>query len=432
MATQIARATQLTKGAQVTKATQVTRATQAAKATQTLTFVWEGVNKQGNKVRGEAPASNQATLKAELRRKGINPLKVKKKPKPLLGGKKKIVSKDICFFARQLATMMPAGVPLVQSLDIIGQGHEKPSMRELVLGIKADIEGGTNLTDALRKQPLYFDDLFCNLVHAGEQSGALEALLDKIATYKEKTEALKGKIKKALFYPTAVVVVAFIVSAILLLFVVPQFQELFQGFGADLPAFTLFVINISKVFQAWWWAVLAAIIGAAIAFVQASRRSPSFNRAIDIAALKIPIVGNILHKSAIARFARTLATMFAAGVPLVEAMDSVAGATGNALYREATLKMKDEVATGTQLQQAMRSASLFPNMVVQMVAIGEESGSLDDMLGKVADFFEAEVDNLVDGLSSLLEPLIMAVLGVVVGGLVVAMYLPIFKLGAVV
>jgi type IV pilus assembly protein PilC len=397
-----------------------------------ITFLWEGVNKKGHKVKGEAPAANEALLKADLRRKGINPLKVKKKSNFKLGGKKKIVSKDICFFARQLATMMPAGVPLVQSLDIIGQGHEKPSMRELVLGIKADIESGTNLTDALRKHPLYFDDLFCNLVQAGEQSGALETLLDKIATYKEKTEALKGKIKKALFYPSAVIVVAFIVSAILLLFVVPQFQELFQGFGADLPAFTLLVIGLSKIFQTWWWAILASIIVAVIAFVQTHRRSAKFRRALDLASLKIPIVGNILHKSAIARFARTMATMFSAGVPLVEAMESVAGATGNALYREATLKMKDEVATGTQLQQAMRTTGLFPNMVVQMVAIGEESGSLDEMLGKVADFFEAEVDNLVDGLSSLLEPLIMAVLGVMVGGLVVAMYLPIFKLGSVV
>jgi type IV pilus assembly protein PilC len=405
-------------------------ATQAAQAN--VTFLWEGVNKKGHKVKGEAPAASEALLKADLRRKGINPLKVKKKSNLRLGGKKKIVAKDICFFARQLATMMPAGVPLVQALDIIGQGHEKPSMRELVLGLKADIEGGTNLTDALRKHPVYFDDLFCNLVQAGEQSGALETLLDKIATYKEKTEALKGKIKKALFYPCAVIVVAFIVSAILLLFVVPQFQELFQGFGAELPTFTLFVIGLSKIFQAWWWAILGGIIAAAVAFVQANRRIPRFKRAVELASLKIPVVGNILHKSAIARFARTMATMFSAGVPLVEAMESVAGATGNALYREATLRMKDEVATGTQLQQSMRTTGLFPNMVVQMVAIGEESGSLDEMLSKVADFFEAEVDNLVDGLSSLLEPMIMAVLGVMVGGLVIAMYLPIFKLGSVV
>ncbi|MGI8739333.1 MAG: type II secretion system F family protein [Gammaproteobacteria bacterium] len=434
MSTQAARSSQAAQGTQGVKATQTPRAQSgsASPATRTATYVWEGVNKQGKKVKGESQAQGEAHLKAELRRKGINPLKVKKKSKPLLSRKKKVAAKDICFFARQLATMMPAGVPLVQSLDIIGQGHENPTMRALVLNIKADIEGGTNLTDALRKHPLQFDDLFCNLVHAGEQSGALEALLDKVATYKEKTEALKGKIKKALFYPTAVVVVALFVSAILLLFVVPQFQELFAGFGADLPVFTLFVIHLSEALQTWWWAVLAGIVGGAMAFVQMRRRSPAFNRALDIGSLKIPVVGNILQKSSFARFARTLATMFAAGVPLVEAMESVAGATGNALYREATLKMKDEVATGTQLQHAMRTVDLFPNMMVQMVAIGEESGSLDDMLTKVADFFEAEVDNLVDGLSSLLEPLIMAVLGVVVGGLVIAMYLPIFKLGAVV
>jgi len=380
MATQTARASQPAQGTQAGKTTQNARATPAgsARTKQPVTFVWEGVNKQGNKIKGESPAHNEATLKAELRRKGISPLKVKKKSKPLLARKKKIGAKDICLFARQFATMMPAGVPLVQSLDIIGQGHDNPSMRTLVLTIKADIEGGTNLTEALSKHPRQFDDLFCNLVHAGEQSGALESLLDKIATYKEKTEALKGKIKKALFYPAAVVVVAFIVSAILLLFVVPMFEELFSGFGADLPAFTLFVIQLSEALQAWWWAVLVGIVGAAYAFKQATRRSPAFNRVLDIWSLKIPVVGNILEKSSIARFARTLATMFAAGMPLVEAMDSVAGATGNALYREATLKIKDEVATGTQLQQAMRSANLFPNMMVQMVAIGEESGALDD------------------------------------------------------
>ncbi len=397
-----------------------------------LTFLWEGTNKKGARVKGESQAGNELLLKADLRRQGISPLKVRKKAKPLFGGKKKITGKDICIFARQLATMMSAGVPLVQSFEIIGRGHEKPSMQELVLSIKGDVEAGTSLSDALRKQPRYFDDLFCNLVHAGEQSGALETLLDKIATYKEKTEALKGKIKKALFYPSAVIVVAFIVSAILLLFVVPQFQELFHGFGADLPAFTLVGIRLSELFQAYWWLVLIGIAVAAVVFVQGKRRSPKFARTLDLLSLKIPIIGGILHKSAVARFARTLASMFAAGVPLVEAMDSVAGATGNALYKEATLRMKDDVAGGTQLQQSMRQTGIFPNMVVQMVSIGEESGSLDDMLAKVADFFEAEVDDLVDGLSSLLEPIIMAVIGVMVGGLVVAMYLPIFKLGAVV
>ena len=305
-------------------------------------------------------------------------------------------------------------------------------MQDLILAIKGDVESGTSLADSLAKHPKHFDNLFVNLVNSGEQSGALETLLDKIATYKEKTEELKGKVKKALFYPTAVLVVAFIVSAILLLFVVPQFQALFEGFGADLPAFTQLVINLSEFMQVWWWMVLLIIGGAIFAFINAKKHSPAVRRSLDILTLKIPVIGNILEKSAIARFARTLSTMFSAGVPLVEALESVAGATGNALFEEATLRMKDDVSTGTQLQQSMRATSIFPNMVVQMVAIGEESGSLDDMLSKVADFYEQEVDNLVDGLSSLLEPLIMAILGVVVGGLVIAIYLPIFKLGAVV
>jgi type IV pilus assembly protein PilC len=404
-----------------------------AAAAEKKPFLWEGTDKKGNRVKGESFAATDALLKADLRRQGINPLKVRKKAKPLLGGgKKKITGQDISIFARQMATMMSAGVPLVQSFEIVGRGHENPSMADLILAIKADVEGGTNLADALGKHPLHFDDLFVNLVRAGEQSGALETLLDKIATYKEKTEALKAKVKKALFYPTAVVIVAFIVSAILLIFVVPQFQELFQGFGADLPAFTQFVINLSDFFQKYWWAIFGGIGLAAYSYVAAYKRSPKMRRAVDIAMLKVPVVGDLVRKSAIARFARTLATMFAAGVPLVEAMDSVAGATGNALYSEAVLKMRDDAATGTQLQQSMKTTGVWPNMVVQMVAIGEESGSLDSMLGKVADFYEDEVDNLVDGLSSLLEPLIMAVLGIVVGGLVVAMYLPIFKMGAVV
>ncbi|MCP4409293.1 MAG: type II secretion system F family protein [Gammaproteobacteria bacterium] len=400
--------------------------------TASITFVWEGKNKTGSRVKGESQASSEILLKADLRRQGINPLKVKKKSKPLLGGNQKITAKDISIFARQLSTMMNAGVPLVQSFEIIGKGHENLGMQDLILEIKSDVESGTNLSDALGKHPLHFDDLFCNLVGAGEHSGALDTLLDKIATYKEKTEAIKAKVKKALFYPTAVMVVAFVVTAILLIFVVPQFQDLFAGFGADLPAFTLFVIGISDIFQKWWWAIFGGIGLFIYGFSQAKKRSPTVQRTIDIISLKIPVVGPILRKSAIARFARTLSTMFSAGVPLVEAMDSVAGATGNALYKEATLRMKDATSTGTQLQQTMRETALFPNMVVQMVAIGEESGSLDEMLGKVADFFEEEVDNLVDGLSSLLEPLIMAVLGIVVGGLVVAMYLPIFKLGSVV
>ena len=398
-----------------------------------ITFLWEGMDRKGSRVKGESQASSEILLKADLRRQGINPLKVKKKAKPLFGGKgKKIVSKDIAIFARQLATMMTAGVPLVQAFEIIGRSHEKPMMQDLVLGIKADVEGGTNLADSLEKQPKYFDDLFVSLVGAGEQSGTLETLLDKIAIYKEKTEELKGKVKKALFYPAAVLVIAFIVSAILLIFVVPQFESLFKGFGADLPVFTKMVIRLSEIFQQYWWAIFGGIGLAIYGFITAKKRSPALRRGLDILSLKIPIVGGILEKSAIARFSRTLSTMFAAGVPLVEAMDSVAGATGNALFYEATMKMKDDVSTGTQLQQSMKQTGIFPNMVVQMVAIGEESGSLDEMLGKVADFYEEEVDNLVDGLSSLLEPMIMAILGVMVGGLVIAMYLPIFKLGSVI
>ena len=398
-----------------------------------ITFLWEGLDRKGSRVRGESQASSEILLKADLRRQGINPTRVKKKPKSLFGGAgKKIIAKDIAVFARQLATMMTAGVPLVQSFEIIGRGHEKPAMQNLVLGIKADIESGTSLAEALEKQPKYFDDLFCSLVGAGEQSGALETLLDKIAIYKEKTEELKAKVKKALFYPTAVLVVAFIVCTILLLFVVPQFETIFKGFGADLPAFTKMVIGLSNFLQQYWWAVFLGIGIAIYIFISAKQRSAALRRGLDIFSLKIPVVGNILEKSAIARFARTLSTMFAAGVPLVEAMDSVAGATGNALYYEATIKMKDDVATGTQLQQSMKLTNIFPNMMVQMVAIGEESGSLDEMLAKVADFYEEEVDTLVDGLSSLLEPLIMAVLGVLVGGLVIAMYLPIFKMGAIV
>lgn len=402
-----------------------------ASAPDAILFLWEGVDRKGTRIKGEAQANNEILLKADLRRQGISPLKVKKKPKPLFGGKK-IVSKDISIFARMLATMLNAGVPLVQSFEIIGRGHEKPSMQELVLAIKNDVESGTGLADSLSKHPDYFDSLFTNLVSAGEQSGALETLLDKIAMYKEKTEELKSKVKKALFYPTAVLVVAFIVSAILLIFVVPQFQSLFESFGADLPAFTQMVVNLSEAAQKWWWAALLVIGAAVFAFINAKKKSPTLRRRLDVMSLKVPIIGTILEKSAIARFARTLSTMFAAGVPLVEAMESVAGATGNALYEEATLRMRDEVSTGTQLQQSMRATAIFPNMVVQMIAIGEESGSLDEMLSKIADFYEAEVDDLVDGLSSLLEPLIMAVLGVMVGGLVIAMYLPIFKLGAVV
>jgi type IV pilus assembly protein PilC len=325
---------------------------------------------------------------------------------------------------------MSAGIPMVQAFEIIGNGHEKPAMQKLVLDIKGTVEGGSTLHEALAKNPLYFDDLFVNLVEAGEQAGALETLLDKIATYKEKTEALKKKIKKALFYPAAVLIVAVIVSCVLLIFVIPQFESLFKGFGADLPAFTQMVVNMSKFMQHQGWIVLILVGAAVYAFLYFHKRSRNMRRVLDRMMLKFPIIGPILIKSAIARFARTLSTMFAAGVPLVEAMQSVAGATGNIVYEEATLRMKDEVATGQRLQRAMENTGIFPNMVVQMIAVGEESGSLDTMSAKVAEFYEAEVDNAVDSMSSLMEPAIMAVLGVLVGGMVIAMYLPIFKLGS--
>jgi len=396
-------------------------------------YVWEGTDKTGKKVKGERSGQSEALIKAVLRREGINPQKVKKKPKPLFGAKKgKITSKDITIFSRQLATMMSSGVPLVQSFEIVGRGHENPAMQDLILAIKSDVEAGGTLAEAMAKHPLRFNELYTNLVAAGEQSGILEAILHKLATYLEKTESLKAKIKKALFYPIAVIVVAFVITTILMIFVIPQFQELFASFGADLPAMTLMVIQCSKIFQAYWWLIFGAIFGIGYAFVEARKRSIAFAHLLDRMSLKIPIVGEILNKSAIARFARTLATMFAAGTPLVEAMVSVAGACGNIIYYDATMKIRDEVSTGTQLQSAMRDTGLFPNMVVQMVAIGEEAGSLDQMLNKVADFYEEEVDNAVDALTSLLEPMIMAFLGIIIGGLVVAMYLPIFKMGAVV
>ena len=399
-----------------------------------ILFVWEGIDKGGKRVQGEQPGRSETLVKAQLRQQGIKPIKVKKKPKPLFGTrKKKITTKDVAIFSRQLATMLSAGVPLVQAFDIVGRGHENPSMQELLLTIKDDIEAGSTLTEALRKHPLYFDDLFCNLVEAGEQAGVLETLLDKIATYKEKTESIKAKVRKSLTYPIAVVVVACIVTAILLIFVVPQFEELFKGFGADLPAFTQMVIGMSRFMQSSWYYLLGALLAAGYTFFYFKKRSRPFNRFLDRLFLKIPIIGpKILHKSAIARFARTLSTMSTAGVPLVEALDSVAGASGNAVYSDAILEMREAVATGQQLQQSMRQTGLFPHMVVQMVAIGEESGSIDSMLAKVADFYEEEVDNAVDSLSSLMEPMIMAFLGIVVGGLVIAMYLPIFKLGSVV
>lgn len=396
-------------------------------------YLYEGKDKTGKVVKSEMSGQSEALVKAQLRRQGIIATKVKKKAKPLFGASKgKISTKDITIFSRQLATMMSSGVPLVQSFEIVGRGHENPAMQELILTIKGDVEAGSTLAEALGKHRLQFNDLYVNLVTAGEQAGILEAILHKLATYLEKTESLKAKIKKALFYPIAVIVVAFVITTILMIFVIPQFQELFSSFGADLPALTLFVIACSKFFQAYWWALAIGIGGTAYAFVAAKQRSRAFAQLLDRLSLKIPIVGEILNKSAIARFARTLATMFAAGTPLVEAMNSVAGACGNIVYYDATMKMRDEISTGTQLQAAMRAAELFPNMVVQMVSIGEEAGSLDQMLSKVADFYEEEVDNAVDALTSLLEPMIMAFLGVVIGGLVIAMYLPIFKMGAVV
>jgi len=404
----------------------------AKAATKEATFLWQGTNREGSRVKGQMDALSDALVKIQLRKQGINPISVRKKSELFGKRKKKIETGDIAVFSRQMATMMQAGVPLVQALEIVGKGHENPSMGQMISEIRSEIEGGATFAESLSKHPKYFDDLFVNLVDAGERSGALEALLDKIATYKEKTEAIRKKVKKALTYPSAVVVVAFIVTGILLYFVVPQFKELFTGFGADLPAFTLLVISLSEFVQAKWWLILMILIAIGFTHVQCHRRFRKYRRVQDRIMLRIPIIGDILNKSAVARFARTLSTMFAAGVPLVDALDSVSRASGNIVYEEAILQMKDEVATGQQLQVSMAQAGVFPSMAVQMIAIGEESGALDSMCAKVADFYEEEVDNLVDSLSSLLEPLIMAVLGVLVGGLVVAMYLPIFKLGSVV
>ncbi len=406
---------------------------QKAKAEKSFLFIWEGVDRRGTRIKGEYRGSSIAMVRADLRRQGVNPLKVRKRPEPLFGsGKKRITSQDITIFSRQLATMMAAGVPLVQAFDIVGRGHDKRSMQDLILSIKGDIENGTAMAEALGKHPLYFDDLVCHLVAAGEQAGVLDVLLDKIATYKEKTESIKGKIKKAMFYPASVIVVAIGVTVVIMLFVIPQFKSLFASFGADLPAFTLLVIGISDALREWWWAVAIAGGMAGYGIGMLFKKSPKFREMLDRLVLRLPVVGAILHKAAVARFARTLATMFAAGVPLVEALDSVSGATGNIVYGDAVRKMREDVATGQSLQLSMRQRNLFPHMVVQMTAIGEESGALDAMLSKVADFYEEEVDNAVDSLSSLLEPLIMVVIGGLVGGLVVAMYLPIFKLAAVV
>lgn len=393
-------------------------------------FVYKGVDRKGNKVEGELSSSSSALAKAQLIKQGIRATGVRKKPKPMFGGGgKKIKPMDIAVFTRQMATMMKAGVPLVQSFDIVADGSENPNIQKLLKSIKDDVAAGGGFANSLRKHPKYFDDLFCNLVESGEHSGSLETMLDRIAVYKEKTEQLKAKIKKALTYPIAVVVVAIVVTGILLVKVVPQFAETFSSFGADLPAFTLFVLGLSELAQEYWWMILLGGIAFALSFGKLKERSAAFRALIDKLSLKIPIVGGILYQSICARFARTLSTTFAAGVPLIDALDSVAGATGNIHYEKATKRIRDEVSSGTQLNIAIEHTKMFPSLLVQMTAIGEESGALDEMLSKAAGYYEEAVDNLVDSLTSLLEPLIMSVLGILVGGLMIAMYLPIFKIG---
>lgn len=404
----------------------------AEKTIKNSVFSWEGTDRKGAKIKGEMGGQSPALIKAQLRKQGINPTKVRKKSVSLFSAGKKIKPMDIALFTRQMATMMKAGVPLLNSFDIISEGFDNPNMRKLVDDVKQDVAAGNSFASSLRKRPLYFDDLYCNLVDAGEQSGALETLLDRVATYKEKTEALKAKIKKAMNYPIAVIVVAFIVSAILLIKVVPQFESVFENFGAELPAFTQMVIGLSQALQEWWLIFLISIFAAAFSLKETHKRSEGFRNWVDRSLLKVPLVGDIIYKSSVARYARTLATTFSAGVPLVDALDSVAGATGNIVFKSAVNKIKQDVSTGMQLNFSMRTTGVFPSMALQMTAIGEESGALDEMLDKVASFYEAEVDNMVDSLTSLMEPMIMSVLGVLVGGLVIAMYLPIFQLGAVV
>jgi len=402
----------------------------AAKDTKQTVYSWEGTDKKGKRIKGEMTASGLAFVNATLRRQGINVTKVKKQSAFKSGGK--VTDKDVTLFTRQLATMMKAGVPLLQAFDIVGKGHNNPAVGKLLGDIKADVETGSSLSQAFRKYPLHFDALFCNLVGAGEQAGILDSLLDRLATYKEKILAIKSKIKSALFYPISIIVVAFVITAVIMIFVIPAFKELFTNFGADLPAPTLIVVAISDFFVAYWWAIFSSIGGGLWFFFYTWKRSVKMQAAMDRLLLKLPLFGELIRKATIARFARTLATMFAAGVPLVEALDSVAGASGNHVYYEATKKVQSEISTGTSLTVAMQNSEVFPNMVLQMVAIGEESGSLDSMLSKVADFYEAEVDNAVEALSSLMEPIIMVVLGTLIGGLVIAMYLPIFKMGQVV
>lgn len=411
----------------------ITRKTAAPKKTAvSSTYVYKGTDRKGNKIQGEVNGTSQAIVKAHLLKQGIVAKSVTKKAKPLFSTKKAIKPADIAVFSRQMATMMKAGVPLVQAFDIVADGLENPSMRDLVFTIRDDVASGSGFAPSLRKHPKYFDDLFCNLVEAGEQAGALETMLERIATYKEKTEALKAKIKKALTYPIAVVVVAIVVTGILLVKVVPQFAETFSSFGAELPAFTLFVLHLSEVAQEWWFMFLIGMIASVFLFKEAVRRSPKFAYVVDKYMLKLPIVGKILYLSVMARFARTLSTTFAAGVPLIDALTSVAGAAGNRVYGEAIIRVREDVSTGIQLNTALKVRNIFPTLLVQMSAIGEESGALDEMLEKVATYYEDAVDNMVDSLTSLLEPMIMSVLGVLVGGLMIAMYLPIFQIGQVV
>jgi type IV pilus assembly protein PilC len=393
------------------------------------TFVWEGKNRDGKPVRGEMRAASEAVVQTSLRRQGVMNARVKK-ARFKVGGK--VTEKEIALFTRQLATMMKSGVPLLQAFDIVGRGHANGAVAKLLLDIKADVETGSSLSQAFRKYPLYFDALYCNLVAAGEQAGILDTLLERLATYKEKILAIKSKIKSALFYPIAVIVVAFIITAVIMIFVIPAFKDVFKSFGADLPAPTLLVIAISDFFVAYWWAIFGIIFGGLYFFFEAWKRSEKVQMAMDRLLLRLPIFGDIIRKAVIARWSRTLSTMFAAGVPLVESLDSVGGAAGNYVYKAATKQIQGEVSTGTSLTNAMTNVNLFPNMVTQMVAIGEESGALDSMLSKVADFFEQEVDDAVEAMSSLMEPIIMVVLGTLIGGMVVAMYLPIFKLGAVI
>ncbi|WP_146906948.1 type II secretion system F family protein [Arenimonas daejeonensis] len=396
-------------------------------------FFWEGTDKRGVKMKGETTSKNANLLRAELRRQGINPTVVRTKSKPLFGSAGKSISaQDISVFSRQIATMLQSGVPMVQSFEILASGQKNPRMRDMLIDIRDNIAGGSSLSEAMARHPVQFDLLYRNLTRAGEGAGVLDTVLDTVATYKERTEALKGKIKKALFYPAAVIAVAILVSAILLIYVVPQFEEVFKGFGADLPAFTQMIVNASRFLTAWWWLILAGVVGAIFGFLFIYKRSPSLERNVDRLMLKLPVIGQILHQSAIARFARTLALTFKAGVPLVEALDTVGGATGSIVYNDAVKRIRDDVSVGYQLNVAMKQVNLFPHMVVQMTAIGEEAGALDTMLLKVAEFYEQEVNNSVDALASLIEPFIMVVIGVLVGGMVIGMYLPIFKLAATV